>query len=290
MLKKILSALLCVAVVTAVGCTEKKKDNEIKNPEIHNEDLVQVNINVKPLEKVKEKTLAEAATALGFENNRLFHAFANAIGKKPQEVSQEDVDKVHYIALGPGEKYEHTLFVGYIDYVDMCLTKEADDKDFSNKLSEKVMMSEFEYSENDSLSDLGRFKNVEMFELYDVKISDISFMKNYNSLICGYFLNNGITDISALEGYNPEYLAELDFSGNEISDWTAVEQIKDKIIVFYDMASGFRITLESFLEQTKAPEIVPEISDENMEAAKENDEYFIVDEKGEPADFDSLFG
>lgn len=291
MSKRLLSALLCAfALVAAVGCTEKKTDDEVKKPEIQNEELVQVELNIKPLEKVQEKTLSEAASALGFENNKLFHAFANAIGKKPQEVTQEDVYKVHYIALGPGENYEHSLFVGYVDYVDMCLTKQADDKDFSSKLSEKVMMSEFEYDENDSLSDLGQFKNVEMFELYDVKISDVSFMKNYNNLICGFFGNNGITDISVLEGYNPSSLAELDFTGNEISDWTPVEQIKDKIIVFYDMASGFRITLESFLEQTQTPEKVPEISEESKENADKDDEYFVVDENGNPADFESLFG
>ena len=291
MLKRLLSALLCAfAILAAVGCTEKKTDDEVKKPEIQNEELVQVELNIKPLEKVKEKTLSEAASALGFENNKLFHAFANAIGKKPQEVTQEDVYKVHYIALGPGENYEHSLFVGYVDYVDMCLTKQADDKDFSSKLSEKVMMSEFEYDENDSLSDLGQFKNVEMFELYDVQISDVSFMKNYNNLICGFFGNNGITDISVLEGYNPSSRAELDFTGNEISDWTPVEQIKDKIIVFYDMASGFRITLESFLEQTQTPEKVPEISEESKENADKDDEYFVVDENGNPADFESLFG
>lgn len=291
MSKRLLSALLCAfALVAAVGCTEKKTDDEVKKPEIQNEELVQVELNIKPLEKVQEKTLSEAASALGFENNKLFHAFANAIGKKPQEVTQEDVYKVHYIALGPGENYEHSLFVGYVDYVDMCLTKQADDKDFSSKLSEKVMMSEFEYNENDSLSDLGQFKNVEMFELYDVKISDVSFMKNYNNLICGFFGNNGITDISVLEGYNPSSLAELDFTGNEISDWTPVEQIKDKIIVFYDMASGFRITLESFLEQTQTPEKIPKISEESKENADKDDEYFVVDENGNPADFESLFG
>ncbi len=301
MLKKFLSALLCVvALVTVVGCAEKKQETEAENetqkPEIKNEDVAKLDINVKPLEQVEGKTLSEAASSLGFKNEKLFHAFANAIGKKPEEVTQPDIDKIHFVAVGPEKDFDYSLFVGYIDYVDLCFSEEAKGSDFSQKLSDKLMMSELEYDiENDSLLDLGNFKNIEMFEIYDVNIEDVSFVKNYNRLIYGFFRNNGITDISALEGYNPETLHELDFTGNEITDWKPVEQIKDKIIVFYDMASEFRVTLESFLEQTKVSETLPEVLEENKDAAASDvgadtkEEFKIVDKNGNPTDFGSLF-
>lgn len=297
MLKKALLALFCVvAVVMVVGCAGKKSENDEKNhtqkPEIKNEDIVKIDINVKPLEKVEKKTLSEAASSLGFENEKLFHAFANAIGKKPEEVTQEDVDKIHFIAVGPEKDFDYSLFVGYIDYVDLCFSEESKSPDFSQKLGEKVMMSELEYDiEKDSLSDLGNFKNMEMFEIYDVNIEDVSFIKNYNRLIYGFFRDNGITDLSPLKGYNPESLRELDFTGNEITDWAPVDAIKDKIVVFYDMESGIRISLESFLEQTKvSAETLPKVSEEAFgDEDNKKDEFKIVDEKGNPTDFGSLF-
>ena len=314
MVKKLLAVLLCImAVLIFAGCAQdKKKDkeqnalqqNNIKNEQKENiennenkenknsknEDLIDgIVVDIKPLADVNEDVLDSAAKTLGFENEKLFHAFANAIGKNPEEITKEDIDKVHYIAVSPGTKYAHTVAVGYVDYVDLCLSDARQQDNFAEMLSSRVMVSEFNYNiETDTLFDLGAFKNVEMFEIYNVAISDVSFVKNYNQLIYGYFRNNGITDVSSLEGYCPESLRQLDFTENEISDWTSVDAIKDKILVFYDISSGMSIDLETFLEQQQDPVEAPalEVPENNT---KENDEYFIVDESGKPADFSSLF-
>ncbi|MBO4950419.1 MAG: hypothetical protein J6E38_05300 [Clostridia bacterium] len=304
MFKKIMLAVFCmVAIVAASGCTAEKTDdtpvkdvdNEIEvtlpaeDDKKDKEDKIE--LNIKPLEETDEKTLSEAAASLGFENTKFFHAVANAIGKRPEEMTQADIDKVHYIAVGPDDESSYSVFIGYIDYVDLCFSENANDEDIMSQLNELVMMSELEYdAENDSLSDLGNFKNVEMFEIYNVNTPDVSFIKNYEILALGYFNNNGITDVSCLEGYAPETLSELDFTGNDIKDWSPLYPIKEKVIVYYDLTNGFLLDLESYLEQQENPVELPKQEEtETAEKAENNDEFVILDENGNPADFSSLF-
>lgn len=287
-------ALSALLVLSFAGCKAEKKavEKNDKTPSAadtlpdetpEKEEEPALELNIKPLEETDEESLAASAESLGFANTNFFHAFANAIGKDPSAVTQQDVDDIHYIAIGPETDGEYTLYVGYIDYVDLCMSEAATEETVLKQLNELVMMSEFNYAEGGTLSDLGNFKNVEMFEIYDVVIDDAAFITNYDGLIFGYFRNNGITDVSALKDYNPESLIELDFTGNNISDWSYLEHIKEKVLVFYDLKSGFSSTLENYLEQKENP--APEIT------APEDtgDKNTLYDENGNPADFSSLF-
>ncbi len=308
-MKKLLAVILCLTVALVLVCCADKKD-EKKEDKVKQDVLILdeepkeetkqdekesgVEINIKPLGEVDVEVLKNAASSLGFENEKLFHAFANAIGKNPFEVTQADVDKVHYIAVGPEGENAHSVFVGHVDYVDMCFSEEASNPDFMSKLNEVVMISEFNYDiENDTLSDLGNFKNIEMFEIYNVNIDDVSFIKEYSNLALGYFNNNGITDVSSLEGYNPKSLIELDFTNNDIEDWTPLYPIKEKIIVYYGMNGELLLTLEDYIEQKENPVEAPEAAkpsqDETELSDDEMPDYVIVDADGNPADFSSLF-
>jgi len=165
------------------------------------------------------------------------------------------------------------------------------------KLNDVVMVSEFSYDKNtDTLSDLGNFKNVEMFEIYDVAIDDISFIKKYETLIFGYFKNNGITDVSCLADYNPETLVELDLTGNDIADWTPLYPIKEKVTVFYGESDGMPVilTLEDMLNQKNGEQSGEEQNDEQQKESEPEETTpeevpVLVDENGEQVDFSSLF-
>ena len=304
-MKKILAVLVCALVVFTLACCTSENDNKDVNnnseqseqkkdeviPETHTaeKETPKVELDIKPLGEIGEEELSAAAEKNGFENKSLFHAFANAIGKNPAEVTRQDIDKVHYIAIGPEDDGAYTLYIGYVDYVDLCLSEAATEENVLQQLNEIVMMSEFNYTQDSSFSDLGNFRNVEMFELYETKFEDVSFVAKYDKLIFGYFKNNGITDVSSLADYNPESLIELDLTGNDITDWSYLEHIKEKVLVFYDMSSGVSINLESYLEQKNnpVPDVVP---DETTEApAEKTDKPVLVDENGNPADFSSLF-
>lgn len=271
---------------------ETQKEEEIQEPS--NDSGIE--LEIKPLEEVDEETLKESAAKFGFANEKLFEAVANAMGIKPWDVTQEDLDKIHYIGLGPESEDMYTVFVGYIDYVDLCFSEAAEDPGFMSMLNDVVMISEFNYNiETDTLSDLSKFRNIEMFEIYDVRIEDVSFVKDYNILVYGYFKNNGITDVSSLEGYNPESLIELDFTGNDIVDWTPLEHIKEKVLVVYDIGTGFYLTLDEYLRQKENPvtiepsDIVTEETPVEEDTNAQTEQPVLVDENGNPADFSSLF-
>lgn len=295
-MKKILAVIFCaLAVFTLSCCTEgevKEDPATVETPDVEVEDVKEkdseIELDIKPLDEVDGEELSVAAANLGFKNPSFFHAFANALGKKPAQVTQKDVDDIHYIAIGPETDGEYTLYVGYIDYVDLCMSEAATEETVLKQLNELVMMSEFNYAEGNTLSDLGNFKNVEMFEIYDVVIDDVAFITNYDGLIFGYFRNNGITDVSALKDYNPESLIELDFTGNDVADWSPLEHIKEKVLVFYDLKSGFSSTLENYLEQKENPIIETPSADTNNTTGKDEPPV-LVDENGNPADFSSLF-
>lgn len=204
----------------------------------------------------------EVVNDLGFENLRLLAGVANALGKTTAEMTQADVDAVKYLAIGPEATGDYTVYVGLMEYAVAYANEMLKEEPSYERLNEFVMMSVIKFDEKDTFADLGRFKNVEIFEYYDVPISDVSFIKEYDKLAFGYFNNNGITDVSCLDGYNPETLRELDFTNNNIQDWSALEHIKSKVIVRYEtqlvtdengnqMYIPFVLTLEDKLEQDK---------------------------------------
>lgn len=311
-MKRIALIIMCIFMALCLfGCAnekEKAPNKEIKPaaeiidkqkleqalteklPEIPQNNI---EIDIKPLEEVDGETLRESALKHGFENEKLFEAFANAVGVAPSEITKEDIDKVHYIAVGPESSDMYTVYIGHVDYVDICFSDTEPDE-LMEKLNEVVMISEFRYDENtDTLMDLGNFENVEMFEIYDVRIDDVSFVKEYENLILGYFKNNGITDVSSLSDYNPTSLAELDFTGNSIADWSPLDHIKEKVIVFYGDADGMPVTIT--LANKMNQEAEKQQNYENSTLQNEDNEAEtqkspeLLDEKGETVDFGSLF-
>lgn len=216
---KIISVLLC-GLVLMCACTQKEEIKEDKNPvSVENSDAG---------ETVKEDKTE--VNPLGFENVSFFEAVAKCLEKEPADVTQEDIMSIHYLAVGPEGDGTITVYVGLVDYVDHALSHDATVESLVPFVKKAVVENPVGLA-----SDLGRFSNIEIFEYYDVAIEDVSFVNNYHQLIMGYFDTNGITDVSPLADYNPETLHELDFTGNNIEDWTALEHIQDKVIVNYSL-------------------------------------------------------
>lgn len=216
---KFIVAVLC-GLVMLCACTQKEEIKEDKNPvSVENSDAG---------ETVKEDKTE--VNPLGFENVSFFEAVAKCLEKEPADVTQEDVMSIHYLAVGPEGDGTITVYVGLVDYVDHALSHDATVESLVPFVKKAVVENPVGLA-----ADLGRFSNIEIFEYYDVAIEDVSFVNNYHQLIMGYFDTNGITDVSPLAEYNPETLHELDFTGNNIEDWTALEHIQDKVIVNYSL-------------------------------------------------------
>ena len=216
---KFIVAVLC-GLVMLCACTQKEEIKEDKNPvSVENSDAG---------ETVKEDKTE--VNPLGFENVSFFEAVAKCLEKDPVDVTQEDIMSIHYLAVGPEGDGTITVYVGLVDYVDHALSHDATVESLVPFVKKAVVENPVGLA-----ADLGRFSNIEIFEYYDVAIEDVSFVNNYHQLIMGYFDTNGITDVSPLADYNPETLHELDFTGNNIEDWTALEHIQDKVIVNYSL-------------------------------------------------------
>ena len=255
-MKKMFAVLLCALVVFTLACCNKDKaDDPVLPPEAQNV----------------------------FENTAFLNAFAKAIGKEPEKVTADDAEAIHYLSIYLSEDGGFELCVA---------DKEASTLLFERKYEEfeaKIKSAKCDFAENENLTkDLGLFKNIKMFEFVDFPIADVSFVNNYQNLLVGVFNNNGITDVSSLSNYNPESLAELDFTGNNVHDWKPLVHIAEKVMVLY--TSNMRYTLADFVgsaatnaENVEAPETQGEANKE------ENSSVDLVDENGAPVDFGALF-
>ena len=107
----------------------------------------------------------------------------------------------------------------------------------SADLSTLVKSAAFKGTEDDVFEDLKYFTGVETISVYGVKFpSDFDF-GIYKNLTRGYFGNAGITSVEKFASLNLDSIESLDFSGNTVEDWSALESISDKVTVF----SGYTI-------------------------------------------------
>lgn len=194
---------------------------------------------------------AEGKSKLGFSNVSLEKAVAECLEKEATELTEDDILSVRYLAIGPEANGINTVYVGFKDYVDNALEKNAD----IENLKKYVKTAVIENTENLE-EDLGKFKNIEMFEYYDFEIKDVSFLTNYSMLIFGYFKKNGIIDVSPLADYNPQTLVCLDFTGNDIDDWSYLYHMTEKIVVKYEVkmmtdsnGETVEVPLETWLDE-----------------------------------------
>lgn len=285
-MKKLL-ILFCVSCLlfafASCGNKTQKEDVVLK---VEN-DLVQT-----------ENAVEEIENPLGFENINLMKAVCDALGKKTGELTEKDIESIKYFAIGPEGDGKYTVFVGLSDYMDSYFeaVNNPEDEFAASKLETLVKISPLEYNKGkDVFSDIAKFTQLNVFEYYDIPVSDVSFLNNLDELYFGYFKNNGITDVSSLEGYNPVTLRELDFTGNKISDWSYLEHIKEKVVVHYEVqvynnSDGEKIempvivTLEEKIKQDKQRE-----EQKNSQSDSENKTPAFVDKDGKPVDFGSLF-
>lgn len=261
----ILALVLCFTALLS-GCTDDKKENEkatvnstqtqndnesadLKENEAETDEAAEdktadgekESLDEEETEKDGEKTDKDSGkndgegdekNALGFQSEALANAIAQCLGKKASQLTQDDILSIRYLAIGPEEDGSITAYVGLKDYADFYFSK-----DVTMEGLQKLVKTATMESSSLTSNDLEKFSQLEVFELYNCSIDDASFLNSCKQLVFGYFKNNGITDISALEGYNPALLRELDFTGNKIEDWTPVLPIKDKVIVDFSMKS-----------------------------------------------------
>ena len=197
-----------------------------------------------------------------FKNKDFLSSLAECFGKDSKDLTEEDVLSVRYISMGPDEFGKNVLYIGLEDYETVYFSEKYESAEEKiEALIPVVKQSYLEEDGNTDYSDLALFKNVSVFELYETPVADVSFIKNYTNLAYGYFSDNGITDISSLADFRPESLKCLDFTGNDITDWSALMDISDIIVTNYRYKEeGDHVTFLSDLLNTDT-NIQPDIEE-----------------------------
>ncbi len=220
---KILAALSICALLFS-SCSQKNTDTKVADK----------NENAKENTENQADGETNAADAVTFENSDFGDAFAKILGKETKEITKSDCESVKYLALGKDSDGSFSLYAGFDDYSKAYFAELEKETPDPSGLVQYVSIQTIDASQDAVFDkDLSLFTGIEIFEIYDVKISDVSFVNSYGNLYYGYFSNNGITDVSPLSDYDPETLRELDFTGNDISDWEPLMHISNKVIVKY---------------------------------------------------------
>ena len=170
------------------------------------------------------------------ESQKLATALSQVLGKTPRSISEKDLSEIKYLELSfDSDSKQYSIAVGYDEFIteyDKYLAQTEEDEntpqpDFSKYIKTAV----FKGTDEDVFPDIKFFTGADTISLSSVKLpEDISF-DGFTNLRKGYFYSCGLTEISGFEKLDLSKIEELDFTGNEITDWTALESISDKVIV-----------------------------------------------------------
>ena len=141
-----------------------------------------------------------------------------------------------------------------------------------------------------ALADLKYFTGAQVININAVNIPDASVFANFTELREGILTSCGITDVSAFSSLDLTKIEELNFTGNNIQDWTALEAIADKVVVStsytLEMAEDGNYTFVP-LELTLADQMAQDAESEGVtegeeEAAEETTDEAEDEETEEP--------
>lgn len=187
---------------------------------------------VKYLEMSYDSTNKQYSLAVGYDDFMTEYT-------KQLEASNADAQTADETALDEsnGETAENTADSTAADSAADTTADTSGDSTDSVDLSTLVKSAVFKGTEDDVFADLKYFTGVETISVYGVKFpADFDFGV-YKNLTRGYFGNAGITSVEKFASLDLDSIESLDFSGNTVEDWSALESISDKVTVF----SGYTI-------------------------------------------------
>jgi len=234
------------------------------------------------------------------ENQDFAKALATAMHKTARGVSKDDLAAVKYlevsydatnkqysVALGDDEfvsKYEDfralsdAASAAADSTADEAASEESADETTAAPTQEEITAAQeevqklaktatFDGDDKSVFTDLQYFTGVDTISLSSVTVPDASIFAGFTNLRKGYFYSAGITDVSAFGNLDLDKIEELDFTGNTIEDWSALESIGDKVTV----TNSYTIGTDDQGNQTLVP-FVQNLTQYLEEQAKQAEE------------------
>ncbi len=170
------------------------------------------------------------------ENQDFVAALSEVYGERARSVSAEDLQKAKYVEIAHDTEADTcSVAIGFDDFMekynDVLAKSDAGEEITDTSYVELIKSAVFEADDELVLGDIKYFTGAEVVSLNGVNIGDNAILGQFKNLKRGYFSSCGITDVSAFASLDLTKIEELNFTGNTIEDWTALESIADKVIV-----------------------------------------------------------
>ena len=225
------------------------------------------------------------------ENQDFATALSQVFGKSARSVSQEDLATVKYLELYHDTESDIcAIAIGDDEFIAKYNEAVADENNTDTSYYNSAKTATFEADDELALADLKYFTGAQVININAVNIPDASVFANFTELRKGIFTSCGITDVSAFSSLDLTKIEELNFTGNNIQDWTALEAIADKVVVStsytLEMAEDGNYTFVP-LELTLADQMAQDAESEGVtegeeEAAEETTDEAEDEETEEP--------
>lgn len=254
--------------------------------------------------------LFDVATAKSslFENQSFAEAIAEITGTRPGLLSEDKLSGIKYLEINyDSDNSEYYVAAGKSDFVEAyteyIAKSDAGEENISLDIEGKFKDARFEMADGETLADLKYFTGLEVINISSVALEDSAIFENMKALTHANVTYCGLTDADGFAEINKEAVYEINLSGNDISDWSPLDDIADKVIVSssYSIATTedgsytlvpVEQTLKEFYEAEEAEDADSETDseeDENGEAEFEaEDDGESIDD--EFADIDDGFG
>lgn len=177
-------------------------------------------------------------------NQELATALSKVLNKAPAFITEEDLAQIKYFSFDYNAEEEiasimtgDDTFVGmYYEYLAKLEAEEdVSEYDFTG-LYKTV---EFDLDKEDSLlDDIKYFTGVRNLDIAGASFTDSTVFSGLTNIEKANINSCGLTEVGGFGGLNPDKVIEINFTGNNITDWSPLDIIKDKVIVstYYTIA------------------------------------------------------
>lgn len=195
-------------------------------------------------------------------NQELATALSKVLNKAPAFITEEDLAQIKYFSFDYNAEEEiasimtgDDTFVGmYYEYLAKLEAEEdVSEYDFTG-LYKTV---EFDLDKEDSLlDDIKYFTGVRNLDIAGASFTDSTVFSGLTNIEKANINSCGLTEVGGFGGLNPDKVIEVNFTGNNITDWSPLDIIKDKVIVstYYTIAptedGSFDFNNMTLVEQT----------------------------------------
>ena len=215
------------------------------------------------------------------ENQDFATALSQVFGKSARSVSAEDLANVKYFELYHDSEADMcAIAIGGDDFMAKYDEANAIEDNTDTSYYDLAKTATFEADDDFTFADLKYFTGAKVLNINNVAIEDQTVFGSFTELKKGYFTSCALTDVSAFASLDLTKIEELNFAGNEITDWSALESIADKVIVnsSYSVEMGedgnynlvpVEVTLAEQMKQAEEAENAENAEEATEEAAEE---------------------